>query len=394
MKCIAVQDRKTERIFLDVPVDIYKDYPHWIRPLDQDIISVFDRKKNGIARPENFQRWVLQADDGKYIGRVAAFINPKTKLKNNDYPVGGMGFFECVEDREAAYMLFDTARDWLKDKGVSAMEGPINFGDRDKFWGLLTEGYDYEPNYLANYHPPYYKEFFESYGFQLYFNQFTYMRYTDSPMTEAYLAKAEKVLSNPDFEFKHIKKKKLESYIEPFRSIYNKAWANHAGVAEMPYRQAKSIFMSLKPVIDERIAWFGYHKGEPIAFFIMIPELNQIFKHLNGNLNLWGKIRFLIRKNFYKNEKMLGIIFGVVPEFDGYGVTNAITRAVQIFVLKNTSYKVLEMHGIGDFNPAMIKFIGRLGYDDRNKVHTTYRYMIDPDIPYSRMPLKSKRKKS
>ncbi len=392
MKIIPVTTAKLMRDFLEMPLAVYKDYPQWIRPLDKDILSVFDRKKNPVARDDNFRLWLLRDSHGRDAGRIAAFINHKTKLKNNDYPVGGMGFFECINDKQAAFTLFDTAKEWLISKGVAAMEAPVNFGDRDKFWGLLTEGFDEEPNYLANYHPPYYKDFFESYGFKVYFNQFTFMRYARKPMNPAYAEKADKILANPAFSFTHIKKKNLIDYIEPFRTIYNKAWAKHTGVAEMSYRQAKVIFMSLKPVIDERLAWFGYYHGEPIAFFIMIPELNQIFKHLNGKLNLWGKIKFLYYKTFVKNKKMLGIIFGVVPEFDGKGVTNAITRAAQKVILPDTSYEILEMHGIGDFNPAMIKFIERLGYDKRNKVHTTYRYLFDPSIPYSRMPLKSKRK--
>lgn len=378
-------------LFLKLPIGLYKNNKYWIRPLDKDIYSVFDPVKNSIAKKENFKRWLLLDAGQKPIGRIAAFINKKTILKNNDYPVGGVGFFECINDQKAANLLFDTAKEWLTKQEVEAMEGPINFGDRDKWWGLLTEGFEEEPNYLANYNPSYYKELFENYGFKVYFNQFTFKRNTEVDLPEDYLVSAHKVLADPDYSFKHIEKKNLDKYTDDFRIIYNKAWAKHLGVADMKPRQAQSIIKSLKKVLDEKVAWFGYFKGEPIAFFISVPEVNQVFKHLNGKLNLWGKLNFLKHKFLKTNKKLLGIIFGVTPDFDGKGVTHAITYVAQKTIKNKTNYRFLEMHGIGDFNPAMIKLVNKLGGTKKSKVHTTYRYLFDRNRTFERMPIKTKK---
>ena len=81
-------------------------------------------------------------------------------------------------------MLFDACKKWLQSKGMEAMDGPINFGSRDRWWGLLIEGYDREPNYQCNYNFAYYKDFFESYGFQVYFYQLTYGRQLMVPAPE------------------------------------------------------------------------------------------------------------------------------------------------------------------------------------------------------------------
>lgn len=385
-----VLDKKEASDFLKVAVNLYKDHPYWIRPLDKDINNVFDKSKNTIAKIDNYKRWILVDDKGKSLGRIAAFINHKTVKKNTDYSVGGIGFFECIDDQKAANLLFDTAKKWLKDQNIEAMEGPVNFGDRDKFWGLLTKGFEEEPNYLANYNPPHYQNLFENYGFKLYFNQFTFKRIIATKLPDNYIESANRVIENPDFKFKHINKKYLEKYTDDFRIIYNKAWAKHLGVSEMKPRQAKAIIKSLKPVLDEQVAWFGYHKNKPIAFFISVPEVNQVFKHINGKLNLWGKLVFLKHKIFKTNQKLLGIIFGVIPEFDGKGVTHAITHIVQQNLLTKTKFRFFEMHGIGDFNPAMIKLVVKLGSSEKSKIHTTYRYLFDRNRPFKRMPLKTK----
>ncbi len=393
MTITEVLNLQDENKFIKFPLQIYKNNKYWIRPLDKDIASTFDPKKNTVARADNHKRWLLY-DNNRVIGRIAAFVNDKTKLKNNDYPVGGMGFFECIDDQNAANLLFDTAKNWLEAQGMEAMEGPVNFGDRDKFWGLLVHGFDYEPNYLANYNPPYYQQLMENYGFKLYFNQFTFRRPINSEFTDEYYAKGKAVLDNPDFHFTTLKKKQLDKFTEDFRLVYNKAWARHEGVAEMKPRQAKAIMKSLKPVLDGKIAFFAYHKDTPIGFFVNIPEVNQIFKHVNGQMNLWGKLTFLKHQLLKTNTKMLGIVFGVAPEFDGKGVSQAITIYAAEVLTKQTNYKFLEMHGIGDFNPGMLKFVSKLGLSDKNKIHTTYRYVFDRDRPYERMPLKSNKPKT
>src|SRR5690606_16238399 len=99
------------------------------------IESVFDPKVNKAFRYGEVVRWLLRHDDGSYIGRIAAFVNKKYSNKGDKVPVGGIGFFDCIDDQSAANVLFDTACAWLTTKGVKAMDGPINFGERDRWWG-------------------------------------------------------------------------------------------------------------------------------------------------------------------------------------------------------------------------------------------------------------------
>jgi hypothetical protein len=307
---------------------------------------------------------------------VAAFINKKT-AKTSEYTTGGMGFFECINDKEAAQLLFETSQHWLLGRGMEAMDGPVNFGERDKWWGLLVDGF-YEPNYCMPYHHKYYRALFEDFGFK------------EGKLPEVYEQKADRIARDPNFHFEHIRKNKLEKYAEDFRSVYNKAWAKHSGVREMPKAQAMSIMNQLKPVLDEEIIWFAYYEKEPVAFFIMIPELNQLFKNLNGKLkgkwDIVAKLKFLYYKLTGACKKMFGVAFGVIPEFQGRGLEGAIVMAAAKKIQPMQRYTEFEMNWIGDFNPKMMRVAESAGGSIR-KTHITYRYIFDRTKPFKRMAM-------
>ncbi len=137
MQLTEVTTAAHAKTFLQVNVELNKDNPNYIRPLDKDVTEVFDKKKNKAFRHGECKRWLLQDGNGRLIGRIAAFANKKYKNKGDEVPVGGTGFFDCINNQEAADMLFDVSRHWLASKGFEAMDGPINFGERDRWWGLV-----------------------------------------------------------------------------------------------------------------------------------------------------------------------------------------------------------------------------------------------------------------
>src|SRR5690606_38534386 len=181
-----------------LPEQLYKNDPNWIQPLDKDIKQVFDAAKNKAFRNGEINRWILQNVDGKTIGRIAAFTNKKYKNKGDDIPVGGMGFFECINDQSAADLLFYTAKNWLQTKGMEAMDGPINFGERDRWWGLVTKGFQ-PPLYCMNYNPPYYVDLFKNYGFQLFFDQICFGMHPKKKLTDKIWERHDAVAEDPDF---------------------------------------------------------------------------------------------------------------------------------------------------------------------------------------------------
>lgn len=382
MKLLEVSRPSEQKEFLQMAVRLYKHEKNWVRPLDKDIDGIFDPQTNKLFRQGGkAKRWLLKDDQGGTIGRIAAFVHPKWKDKQ---PTGGMGFFECVQDQQAAFMLFDVAKEWLAAEGMEAMDGPVNFGERDKWWGLLVDGFT-PPNYNMPWNFAYYKDFFEAYGFQVYFRQFTYMRSVKGVDFDPKLHKRAAItIDDPDFSYRYLKGKELnEKFPEYFVTVYNKAWAKHMGKT-MSVREAQLMLKQLKPVIDPRLVYFGFYKESPISFFISIPELNQVFKYLDGKLDWWGKIKFLYHKTFHPPNKMLGLVFGVVPEHQGKGVESAMVKQYnEMSKRSDFHYETIEMNWIGDFSPKMMRVCEQLNATIY-KTHHTYRYLFDRNKPFER----------
>jgi hypothetical protein len=385
MQLFEVTDALTAKQFLEVNVIINGSHANYIRPLDKDIDEVFDKTRNKTYRFGETIRWILKDRDNHLIGRIAAFTNKKYKNKGDDVPVGGMGFFDCINDQSAAALLFDTAKQWLQDKGMEAMDGPINFGERDRWWGLLVEGFE-PPVYCMNFNLPYYKELFEQYGFKTFFNQICFARKVKGQMQPKFYERHARLSKDPNYRATYMNKNDLNKLATDFTIVYNKAWAGHSGMKEMKKEIVLKMFEKMKPVMDEKVIWFAYYKDDPIAMWVNLPDLNQWFKYLNGKFNWLAKLKFLWVKATKKCTKFTGLVFGVVPEFQGTGVDSyMITEGAKIIQFK-LAYDDYEMQWIGDFNPKMINISESLDtYRSRNLI--TYRYMFDKDKEFKRHPI-------
>jgi hypothetical protein len=385
MQLIEVKDGSLAKQFIEVNVQINQQDPGYIRPLDKDINDIFDKGKNKTLRHAEVIRWILKDADGRLIGRIAAFVNNKYRNRGDDLPVGGVGFFDCINSQEAADMLFDVAKHWLLQRNMEAMDGPINCGERDRWWGLLVEGFE-PPPYCMNYNAPYYKELFENYGFRPFFNQICFSLHVKDPIQPKFFERHALLAANPDITASHLKKNQLEKYAGDFTIAYNKAWAGHGGLKEMKKEMVVKMFKQMKPVMDERLIWFVYHKEDPIAIWVNLPDLNQWFKYLDGRFDWWGKLKFLWVKLTKRCTKFTGLVFGVVPEWQGKGVDSYIIVEGAKIIQVQHLYDEYEMQWIGEFNPKMINIATALGtYRSRKLV--TYRYLFDRRREFKEHPI-------
>lgn len=383
----VLSSKKDIRDFHDLPATLNNGDRNWIKPLYKDIESVFHPSTNTLFRTGEAVRWILRDENGTPVGRVAAFYSKKIASANGSH-VGGMGFFECINDHEAAKMLFDACRDWLAEKDMTVMEGPVNFGDRDRWWGLLVDGF-MPPNYCMPYNPPYYRELFEAYGFRNYFEQYTYqMPVDDSRLSSVIREKAERVFANPDYSFRYMTMKEMRDIARNFMIVYNKGWARFPGVKTISEGHARLILKSIRPVLDEKLLWFGFYRDEPVCFFLMLPEINQIVRHLNGKLNHVGRLKFLWYRHVKKElTKAFGLIFGIVPDHQRKGVEGAlIISFAKLAMSDKFPYRELEFNWIGDFNPSMMHLLDQIG-SKIIKTHITYRYLFDRNAPFERAPV-------
>ncbi|CAN5261526.1 GNAT family N-acetyltransferase [soil metagenome] len=384
MRLHEITDDTSAQLFLQVPLHIYKDDPNYIRPLNKDVTEVFDPRKNKAFRHGECARWVLFQDD-ELIGRIAAFVNKKYRNKGDEQPTGGIGFFECINNQEAADILFDVAKSWLMQRNMEAMDGPINFGERDRWWGLVVEGYK-PPIYLMNYNLPYYKDLFENYGFKIFYNQICWHLFVQQKLSARFYEQHARYSAMKEYSVRHAKKSEINKFAADFTTVYNDAWSKHEGNKSISEEAAKKMFLSIKSVIDEDLIWFAYYEDRPIAFWVNLPELNQIFKHLNGEFHLWAKLKFMYYKWMKTCDKFTGIAFGVIPEFQGKGIDYYMIVEAARVIQPKKRYNELELQWQGDFNPRMLNISKNLGAS-QSRTLRTYRYMFDRSKDVKRHPI-------
>ena len=302
------------REWIDFPKRLYRGNRNWVCPLDNDVLEVFDPAKNELFADGEAVRWIVRDASGTVVGRIAAFYNlEKPRWRSNPQAVAD--FSSASIPQQVADMLFDAARLWLASRGMEAMDGPINFGNRDSWWGLLVEGHEFQPLYENPYNPPYYKDLFERYGFCNYFNQHTYIwRSGITENSNRIFDRAAHLHATPGYHVENIDMKNLEEAAENFRIVYNKAWALFSGVKPLGRDEAMRLMRMLRPIIDPRIVFFAYFNDEPIGFFIMVPDLNRLIGKFNGKFGWWQKLRLMwdlkVRR---KCDRIFGIISVSLP---------------------------------------------------------------------------------
>lgn len=353
-----VKDSRDRKDFLDVARVIYKDDPNWVCPLDNVIEAVFDAKKNNFHSHGTAARWILLDGQGKLIGRIAAFVN-ELKAYTYEQPTGGMGFFECINDYTAAEILFTTAKKWLEQKGMKAMDGPINFGENDNFWGLLVEGFT-PPSFGMNYHLPYYYDLFKKFGFETQYEQITNHLDINKPFPERFTKIAEWVSKKPGYTFEHLKASKFEKYASDFIEIYNDAWKGFESFVPITKETIMESFEKMKPIMDEKLIWFAYINNEPASFVVILPDANQIIKPLNGKLGLIGKLKFLYYR--WKGvSRMRAVVMGTKQAYQKHGLESALIIKLKEYVLPLKQYDELELSWVGDFNDKMLSIHSATG---------------------------------
>jgi hypothetical protein len=382
MKLRLVDSPSLEKDFINVPKVLYRKDPVWVCPLDTDIINRFNPEHNPLFKDGEAVRWVLYDEKGNLSGRIAAFYNRKKAAAEN-VMAGGAGYFECINSKEAAFLLLDTAREWLESKGMKAFDAPVNFGENDSNWGLLVEGFTH-PAYGMPYHFPYYKDLFEDYGFQLYFKQYSYHLDLTQTFPERFWKIAEWIGKKPDFSFRHFEFREAEKFIADMIYVYDLAWSHFKdNFTPLLAEDLRETLRKSKPILDPHMIWFAYHKDEPISFFIMLPDVNQILKKLNGKTSLINMLKFLYYRETKTMTRIRAMVAGIIPKFQNSGVESGIFWHMNEKMKHKKHYTEIELSWVGDFNPKMIALYEAVG-GKRAKIHHTYRYMIDKSIPFER----------
>ena len=388
MQVIEVKKISERREFIRFAKELYNDDPFWVAPLDREVDAVFDPSKNNAFRSGEATRWIIKDESGRTVGRIAAFIHQVRSAANNQ-PTGGIGYFEVIEDKEVAFRLFSTAINWLETRGMQAVDGPINFGENDNNWGLLVDGF-MQQGFGMPYNKRYYRNYFEEYGFKNYFEQYSYHRTIRDEnkkiveFPERMTKIADWLSKKPGYSFRHFEFRNKDRYINDLVEIYNSTWSVFKeDFTPLEPAILEETFQKTKAFIDEDLIWYAYHYDKPVAFFILYPDLNQILKYFNGNLNFINRLRFVYFKKTHKMTRLRAVAGGVHPSHQNSGIESGIFLELYKVFIRKKWFRELELSWVGDFNPKMIAIYEALGAA-KAKTHITYRLMINKKLTFKR----------
>ncbi len=316
IKISTVQSSKDLLRFIKFQWKIYKDDPKWVPPLIMDRKKILSKEKNPFFKHAEAE-YFLAEKDGELVGRIAAIKNDLHNKYHND-KVGFFGFFECINDQEVANALFDTAKNWIKSKGLDTMRGPANPSSNDEY-AMLLEGFDDEPRILMTYNPKYYLDLCENYGFKKAKDLYAYKLENKEVVSQDKIRRvAELAQKRYGLKISQIDMKKFNSEVEKVKYVYNKAWAPNWGFVPMTDEELDAMAKDLKPLAEPSLVLFGEIEGKLVGFALVLLDYNYIFKQLNGKLFPFGIIKLFTQK---KNIKWCRIItLGIIPEYQKRGL--------------------------------------------------------------------------
>lgn len=310
-----VLTKRDETTFIKFPWVVYRGDPNWVPPLLMDRRKLIDRKNNPFYRHSSLAMWLAERD-GAVVGRIAAIVNGN-HIQEHKEKVGFFGFFECLDDQEAAMALFETACRWLKERGMEAVRGPANPSVNDEY-GLLIEGFQYPAVILMTYNPPYYPRLIEGAGFAKIKDLYAYTLDSKKVFSDKLVRGAEIVRKRTGAVIRAIDMKHFDAEVKTVRELYTRGWERNWGEVPMTEEEFAYLAKDLKMTIDPRLVILAEIKGKPVGFGLALPDYNQVLiKNRHGYL-LPALVRILLFRKRLNYCRVM--VLGVLPEYLSSGL--------------------------------------------------------------------------
>ena len=359
-----VTTNEERKQFVDFLYTHYEGDEYWVPPLKMEQKKLIDRDKNAFFNNGEIALFLAE-QNGEVCGRIAAIQDRRFNEFHNN-KTGFFGFFECIDDPSVAKLLFKVASDWLTERGHTEILGPASPSMMDEI-GILIEGFDYHPSILMPYHKPYYDDLIKAAGLEKAMDMYAY-RVTQATVSMDRMYRAEEIVRRrlPKLRIREIDLKNIESEVEIVRNIFNEAWKDNWGFIPLTKEELAATAKDFKMILDPEIAHIAEVDGEPIAFSIALPDLNQALKHTDGTLFPTGIFKLL----WYRREinQIRTALMGVLPEYQGKGV-DAILHKEAISNGITKGYKSSELSWVLETNTGMMRVAERIGAS----IEKTYR---------------------
>jgi GNAT superfamily N-acetyltransferase len=303
-----VQDKNGINDFLRVPFAIYANDPLWVAPLFLERKDHLNPKKNPYFQHADAQLFVAYRD-GKAVGRISA-QDDRLRKQYHDDGVGQFGFFECHDDNEVASALFSTAAQWLRARGFNKMQGPFSFSINDEI-GVLIDGFDKPANMMMGHAVPYYDRLIKAQGLDKAKDVLAYFTDNDKALSPVLLRILKRANASSDVTVRPLDLKNLKPDIKIIMQLFNDAWSSNWGFVPFTDAELAKLSTDLKMLVKDDFGAIAYVKGEPAAFTVTLPNLNEWITGFQGSLLPfnWAKLaaRVLAKKPRTVRMPLMGV---------------------------------------------------------------------------------------
>lgn len=340
----VVASWRDRRRFQKLPWTIYGGDPNWVPPLLAD-----ERQMLGWGRHPFYDNaeavTLLALRGGRAVGRLAVIVNDVHNRQYNEKR-GFFGFFECIDDAAFARSLFDAGGAWLRERGMTAVRGPVN-PSQNYTCGLLISGFDTPPCFMMTYNKPYYAALIEACGFAK--SQDLYSYEMDAALlaklAERYKPVVKMAMERPGFVVRPLDRANFKRDVTAYLEIYNRSLEGTWGFTPLQLGETLQIAKEMGYVIIPSLALFAEVEGEPIGAVFALLDYNQIIRKLNGRLLPLGIVRILMGRR--RIDVARGLAINMMPGYQrsGLGVVllDQLTEAAKLWGIKRWEFSwVLE----------------------------------------------------
>ena len=339
----AVSTSRARKAFVDFAWEVYRDDPAWVPPLKSEIHALLDPKQNpwfGHGRAALF----LAERNNRVVGRISAQIDDLVQV-HMEPNLGQWGLFEAL-DGETAAALIAHAEQWLRDEGMTKALGPISISIWDEP-GLLIDGFDQPPMVMMGHHRPEYRAWIEAAGYEKAKDLYTYeldIRMDMVPLIDRLIKAGEK---NPRIRIREVDKSKFDEEAAIILNLLNDAWSENWGYVPLTEAEIAYAGKKLKPIIYEDLVRIAEVDGEPAAFMITIPDVNEMIADLDGRLFPLGWAKLLWRLRNPRTRRVRVPLMGVASKYQG----TRLSAQLAFMLIEFTRRVCVEKYGVhtGEF---------------------------------------------
>jgi hypothetical protein len=365
-----VETKADRRAFVNFAWEVYKDDPAWVPPLKDEVHGLITPGKNPWFEHAKAKFWIAERG-GKVAGRISAQVDELVQ-EHMSAGTGQWGMLETL-DGEAAAALIATAEGWLREQGMTSALGPISLSIWDEP-GLEIEGFDQPPTAMMGHHRPEYQAWIEAAGYRKAKDLLTYevnIAHWDDPKINRLIAAGER---NAHIRIRMVDKSKFDQEARLILNLLNDAWSNNWGYVPLTESEIAYAGKKLKPIIYNELVRIAEYDGEPVAFMITLPDINELIMDLNGELFPFNWMKLLWRLRKPRTRRARVPLMGVAKKLHH----SRLASMLAFMLIEFTRRDCVGKFGIrtGEFGWILEDNKGMLSIAELPGAHVNHRYRI------------------